>query len=56
MNQSKNEKPLRKKPEANAIAKPIEKVYDVPAEGSLGLLALGYRGLIAWREARKRKT
>ncbi|MBK7107810.1 MAG: hypothetical protein KA954_04410 [Chitinophagales bacterium] len=25
---------------------------DVPPEGSLGLLALGYKGLIAWREAR----
>lgn len=25
---------------------------DVPPEGSLGLLALGYKGLIAWRNAR----
>jgi hypothetical protein len=25
--------------------------YEVPAGGSLGLLALGYRGLEAWREA-----
>lgn len=25
--------------------------YEVPAEGSLGLLALGYRGLEAWRKA-----
>ncbi|MEM6326217.1 MAG: sulfotransferase [Bacteroidota bacterium] len=26
--------------------------YDVPPGGSLGLLALGWRGLVAWREAR----
>lgn len=25
---------------------------EVPPEGSLGLLALGYKGLIAWRQAR----
>lgn len=24
-------------------------------EGSLGLLALGYKGLIAWRKAKKRR-
>ncbi len=26
--------------------------YQIPPEGSLGLLALGYRGLQMWREAR----
>jgi len=26
--------------------------FRVPVEGSLGLLALGYKGLIAWRQAR----
>jgi len=26
--------------------------YDIPQEGSLGLLALGYRGLVAWRAVR----
>jgi len=26
--------------------------YIVPPEGSLGLLALGYQGLVAWRKAR----
>ena len=26
--------------------------YKIPPEGSLGLLALGWRGLEAWREAR----
>lgn len=27
--------------------------YQIPVEGSLGLLALGYRGTIAWRKVRK---
>jgi len=30
--------------------------YEVPAEGSLGLLALGYRGLEAWRKAQQKAT
>lgn len=29
------------------------KVLKVPPEGALGLLALGHKGLIAWRQARK---
>lgn len=29
-------------------------VYEIPAEGSLGLLALGYRGLVVWREAQEK--
>ena len=28
-------------------------VYKVPPEGSLGLLALGYQGLVAWRKAQE---
>jgi len=28
--------------------------YEVPPEGSLGLLALGYRGLEAWRKAQQK--
>ncbi len=28
-------------------------LFNVPVEGSLGLLALGYVGLIAWRKKRK---
>ena len=28
--------------------------YEVPVEGSLPLLALGYRGLMAWRAKRAR--
>ena len=31
-------------------------VYDIPIEGSLGLLALGYKGLLAWRHKRKRSN
>lgn len=27
-------------------------IYDIPEEGSLGLLALGYAGLMVWREKR----
>lgn len=27
--------------------------YVVPPEGSLGLLALGYQGLVAWRKAQE---
>ena len=26
--------------------------YDIPLEGSLGLLAFGYKGLMAWRAKR----
>ena len=28
------------------------KPFDAPVDGSLGLLAVGFRGLIAWRQAR----
>lgn len=28
-------------------------LYTVPAEGSLGLLALGHQGLVAWRKAQE---
>ncbi len=28
-------------------------VFKVPPQGSLGLLALGHRGVIAWRKARQ---
>ena len=30
--------------------------YEIPVEGSLGLLALGYVGLMAWREKRRQST
>lgn len=29
-------------------------VYEIPAEGSLGLLALGAKGIDLWREKRNR--
>jgi len=29
------------------------KAFEVPEEGSLGLLALGYVGLMAWRQKRQ---
>lgn len=29
-----------------------QRVKQVPPEGSLGLLAFGYKGLLAWRKAR----
>jgi hypothetical protein len=38
--------------EKKEISIPVEQI---PAEGSLGLLALGDVGIRAWKEARKRK-
>lgn len=29
------------------------KPFQIPVEGSLGLLALGYKGLVAWRQVRR---
>lgn len=29
------------------------KPWDIPEKGSLGVLALGYKGIIAWRKKRK---
>ncbi|HMQ07664.1 MAG TPA: hypothetical protein PKC30_10220 [Saprospiraceae bacterium] len=28
------------------------KAYEIPVEGSLGLLASGYKGILLWREKR----
>ncbi len=36
-------------PHTPELKTPNGKAYDIPAEGSLGLLALGYVGLMAWR-------
>jgi hypothetical protein len=33
---------------------PGSKVYEIPPEGSLGLLALGAVGIVEWRHARER--
>ena len=41
----------KQNPTPPAMPKPGD-VYEIPAEGSLGLLALGYRGLVAWRQKR----
>ena len=35
-----------------AITTPDGKQFEIPVQGSLGLLALGYRGLVAWRAKR----
>ena len=32
--------------------KNTDQLFDVPVDGSLGLLALGYKGLMLWREKR----
>ncbi len=32
------------------------KAFDIPEGGSLGLLALGYRGLMMWRQKRNELT
>ncbi|MFK7904897.1 MAG: hypothetical protein AB8B69_07225 [Chitinophagales bacterium] len=44
MNQSPKEIPIKKTDGAP---------YDVPVEGSMGLLALGFQGLKVWRAKRK---
>ena len=31
-----------------------ESEFEVPVDGSLGLLAIGYRGVMAWRDAREK--
>ncbi len=32
------------------------KIVEIPEEGSLGLLAVGHRGIIAWRQAKQAKS
>ena len=36
----------------NKELKEEKKEFEIPVEGSLGLLALGYRGVVAWRKVR----
>jgi hypothetical protein len=46
---------MKKKPEQatkHGIVGPDGKPFEIPEKGSIGLLALGYRGLMAWREKR----
>lgn len=45
---------MEKKPLQKVIIKTKDgEPFKVPPEGSLGLLALGYKGLLAWRNARR---
>jgi len=30
--------------------------YEIPVEGNLGILACGYKGLIAWRKLKSNKS
>jgi hypothetical protein len=45
-------KSMDNKNENNTAPKGVPRKYIVPPEGSLGLLALGWRGLTQWRAAR----
>lgn len=44
--------PSRNDPRDPAIITKDGEPFEAPAEGSLSLLALGYRGLMAWRAKR----
>ncbi|MBI5915889.1 MAG: hypothetical protein HY842_10965 [Bacteroidetes bacterium] len=47
---------MKKQPENTASASlktERGEAYDIPEGGSLGLLALGYAGLMLWREKRR---
>jgi hypothetical protein len=43
---------MDKKSDQKNAPKDVSTTYSVPSEGSLGLLALGWRGLTQWRAAR----
>ncbi|MBK8342334.1 MAG: hypothetical protein IPL12_02780 [Bacteroidetes bacterium] len=43
----------KKQAQKIAITTPDGKPFKIPVEGSLGLLALGYKGVIAWRQVRR---
>lgn len=45
--------PPKKKPISFQFKTDDGQLYEVPVEGSLGLLANGYQGLVAWRAKRK---
>lgn len=46
---------MKKEPTNNYIKATTEngQLYEIPEEGSLGLLATGYAGLMLWREKRQ---
>jgi hypothetical protein len=43
----------QKKPQKISIITKEGQPFQVPVEGSLGLLALGYKGLVAWRQVKR---
>ncbi len=43
----------KKQAQKIAITTPDGQPFKIPVEGSLGLLALGYKGVIAWRQVRR---
>ena len=43
----------KSKKQNKSSGKPIENQDDIPLEGSLGLLAAGYKGIMLWRNKRK---
>lgn len=43
----------KKQPQKITITTPDGKPFKIPVEGSLGLLAIGYKGLVAWRQVRR---
>ena len=54
MNKKKSRnKPSKNKTDSSPIISVDGKPYEVPVEGSLGLLALGAVGLMAWRTKRE---
>lgn len=42
------------RPEDLVFRNPDGSIAQIPVEGSLALLATGYKGLLAWRAARQR--
>ena len=42
------------RPEDLVFRNPDGSIAEIPVEGSLSLLAIGYKGLLAWRAARQR--
>ncbi len=43
----------KNKPQKVVVTTKDGQPFQVPVEGSLGLMALGYKGLIAWRQVRR---
>lgn len=57
MNKKRHIKPPKRRFVRREVStKTTKKTYEVPVEGSLGLLALGYTGYIAWQNKIKEST